>query len=306
RQWGWKANGYNWFHTYLNYSSPLFATDGYEAAKGLERSYRFADILHFHNGNSLLAGYRDLSFLQSLGKKAVMHHWGSDVRIIEEANRHLPFPLPPGYDSSQRIRNRLQTTATFIEHAIIQDYELYPYVAPYYKKVHILPLAIDASSFSPRFPDPMKEEPLILHAPTNPSFKGTALIEEALSDLRSSHRFRYQRIERMSHDEALRWYNEADLIIDQVLCGSYGLFSVEGMALGKPVLAFLSEEVRRAIPHPVPIVQTDPAKIAEALLPLLQDGRLRQEMGRAGRAFVERYHDLQAVIPKLIRIYEEL
>lgn len=306
RERGWQASGYNWFHPYLNYGSPLFQTDAYEAIKGADTSFRFADLIHFHNGNTLLSGYRDLPPLKRMGKKMVMHHWGSDVRIIEEANQRLPFPLPKGYYPSDTIRRRLVQTSTWIEDAIIQDRELYPYVSPYYKRVHILPLAIDLAAYQPKFPDPVRAVPLVLHAPTNPAFKGTALIEAALSRLKHQIPLRYMRVERMSHREARRWYEEADIIIDQVLCGSYGLFSVEAMALGKPVVAYLTEEVRKGIPYPVPIVTAHPARIEEALLPLLRDGGVRRSVGEESRRFVERYHAHEKVTQRLMEIYEKL
>ena len=69
----------------------------------------------------------------------------------------------------------------------------------------------------------IKINPLILHAPTNPDFKGTTYIENTLAELRKTHAFDYQRIEKMNHDEVIKLYEKADIIVDQVLCGSYGL-----------------------------------------------------------------------------------
>lgn len=48
----------------------------------------------------------------------------------------------------------------------------------------------------------------------------------------------------MPHAEAQRWYLQADIIVDQVFCGTYGLLSVEAMAMGKPVVTYIRDDVK--------------------------------------------------------------
>ena len=49
-------------------------------------------------------------------------------------------------------------------------------------------------------------------------------------------------VEGLHHDEARRLYEDADIVVDQLNAGWYGLFAIECMALGKPVVTFLHEE----------------------------------------------------------------
>src|SRR5262249_9205527 len=49
-------------------------------------------------------------------------------------------------------------------------------------------------------------------------------------------------VEGLHHDEARRRYERADIVVDQLNAGWYGLFANEAMALGKPVVTFLHEE----------------------------------------------------------------
>jgi glycosyltransferase involved in cell wall biosynthesis len=306
RKHGLVVNGYNWYRNYFQYQSPLVQSDAYEIGKVLEQVYQFVDIVHFHNGSTLFNDFSDLSITQKLGKKVLMHHWGNDVRDVELVNREQPFKLPPSYHTSEVIRQKLQSLSSYIDTAIIQDYELYRYVSPYYKKIHILPLVVDCSSIPCAFPSKYNNEPLIVHAPTNTAFKGTLYIESALETLQQKFHFNYKRIEKMSHREAMEWYRKADIVIDQVLCGTYGLLSVEAMAMGKPVVAYIREDLRPYFPKELPIFSVNPIELEDLLPVLLKSPTLRHNLGQLGRRFVEQYHDVKIVIPKLIQIYQEL
>ena len=98
-------------------------------------------------------------------------------------------------------------------------------------------------------------------------------------------------VEGLPHDEARRRYERADLIVDQLNAGWYGLFAIECMALGKPVVTFLHDEaVRRteeAFGVEVPIVSAT----AETLRARLEAARRlagRAPPPRRGRARVRR------------------
>ena len=80
------------------------------------------------------------------------------------------------------------------------------------------------------------------------------------------------------------------------------------MSLGKPVIGYLREEWFEVNPHwrECPIVNADPDNIAEALKPLVTDWKLRNELGRKGRAFVERYHDYRSFSDEMKELYWRL
>ena len=142
-----------------------------------------------------------------------------------------------------------------------------------------MPIAIDLAHFQPQYPSLQKERPLILHAPTNPDFKGTFFIEKTIEKLKEEYNFDYQRIEKMNHEEVIKLYEKADMIIDQVLCGSYGLLSVESMALGKPVLTYIRPDIVSTFPTELPIVNANPDNLYEQVKRLLKSPELRRELG---------------------------
>jgi len=117
-------------------------------------------------------------------------------------------------------------------------------------------------------------------------------------------------VENTRHDEAVERYKQADIVVDQLNAGWYGVFALECMALGKPVLTYLHEEaVRRtedAFGVELPLVPTTKETLAEDLRALLNEPQLRDEIGQRSRAYVERVHDANVIADRLIAIYETL
>lgn len=306
RKKGHHVAGFNCFHTYLSYKGDILNSDTFEIVKDLDYLIKHADIFHFHNANTFLIEFADLPLLKENGKKMVMHHWGSDVRTVKKVKELNPYPLEPSYYTDEEIHRQLTYLSQYIDTAIVQDYEAYPYVKDYYKKVFVLPLACNIEDFSVAYPSVDNDKPLIIHAPTNRAFKGSDYVDKAIKKIKGKSKFKYQILEKMSHEKALANYLKADIIVDQLLCGTYGMLSVEAMAMGKPVVAFIRDDVRRKFPKELPIVQATPDNLAEVLLALVQDPKRRHELGKAGRKYVEKYHSADRVAKQLEEIYQQL
>ena len=81
---------------------------------------------------------------------------------------------------------------------------------------------------------------------------------------------------------------------------------LEAMACGTPVVA--SPQACTAIQvrdEEHLLMAREPAAFAAAVLRLLADPGLRQQIGRAGRAYVQAHHDWTAIAARLEQIYEE-
>jgi glycosyltransferase involved in cell wall biosynthesis len=117
-------------------------------------------------------------------------------------------------------------------------------------------------------------------------------------------------VEGLPHDEAFERYRAADIVVDQLNAGWYGVFAIECMALGKPVVSFLHDEaVRRtedAFGTRVPIIRTTKETLRATLEPLLASPDERRRVGEASRAYVEHVHDLERVADRLLALYARL
>lgn len=295
--------GYNIFQTYLGYQDHIINTTPLELTNTSKQMMSFFDIFHFHYNSSILQNFADLPLIKAKGKKMFMHHWGNDVRFHDKARINNPYVYTGDSPPNSVIHEKLLTASKYIREAIVQDHEVLPYVVPYYEKVHVLPIAIDLAQFTPAFPSPANPRPLILHAPTNPAFKGTAPIEQAIEKLKERYDFRYRRVQQLNHLQAVQLYREADIIIDQILCGSYGLLSVEAMAFGKPVLTYVRDDLVPLFPAELPIINTNPDTIHEKIKELLENPELRYQAGVRGRIYAEKYHARDVVVDKLLSIY---
>ena len=117
-------------------------------------------------------------------------------------------------------------------------------------------------------------------------------------------------IEGVPHDEARARYARADIVVDQLNAGWHGVFALEAMALGKPVLTHLKPDVveRSAEGYGIriPIVAASKDTLVEDLRPLVENTGLRREIGVQSREYVERVHDIDRVTDRLLEIYPRL
>ncbi|MHA7966971.1 glycosyltransferase family protein [Paenibacillus sp. CAU 1782] len=266
------------------------------------------DIFHFHFGETFYPDKRDLKILKDHGKKLIVNHRGSEVRMLSVA-RSFENPyvtVKHSWVDEEKIHNNLKQLSQYIDHAIVNDYELHAYVAPYYKKVHILPHAIDTGKFQPHYPLE-GARPLLIHAPTHREIKGSNYIVAAVEHLQNEgFEFDFKLIENLAHLEAMELYEKATLVIDQLLIGAYGHLSVESMAMGKPVICYIRNDLRPKYPAELPVISANPDTIYSTLKSLLSNPGYFKTIGERGRAFVQQYHDMDAVAQKLINIYKEL
>ena len=172
-------------------------------------------------------------------------------------------------------------------------------------EAEVIPPGVDLARIEP-VPPSDRARPLIVHAPSSRRRKGSEHVIAAVEGLDAD----LDLVEGLHHDEAFERYRAADIVVDQLNAGWYGLFAIEAMALGKPVVTFLHDEaVRRteeAFGLRVPIVSATAETLRETLRPLVADAARRRELGAASRAYVERVHDVERVADRLLDLYARL
>ncbi len=107
-------------------------------------------------------------------------------------------------------------------------------------------------------------------------------------------------VTQLPHDQALRIMASCDAVIDQIAAfGIYGMVSIEGMAMGKPVLG-----TPRLEWYPgCPILPLGDARAGERLREVASDTALRGKLGAAGRAYVAEVHDASRVARRVLKEY---
>jgi glycosyltransferase involved in cell wall biosynthesis len=238
------------------------------------------DVFHFHFGLTLVPKRLQFPILRAARKKSVMHYLGSDIRgkTPEQLayGRHADAQVVGSYDATRWV-----------------------------PEAEVIPPGVDLARIEP-VPPSDRGRPLIVHAPSSRRRKGTEHVLAALDGLDAD----LDLVEGLHHEEAFERYRAADIVVDQLNAGWYGLFAIEAMALGKPVITFLHDQaVRRteeAFGTGVPIVSATAETLREALRPLVADAARRRELGAASRAYVEQVHDIEQVADRLLDLYRRL
>lgn len=149
--------------------------------------------------------------------------------------------------------------------------------------------------------------PLVIHAPQHRHIKGTDALLAAADHLRArGFTFELQLVERTPRHEAQALYAAADIIADQFCMGAFGMFALEGLALGKPVVTYLDQEHLGDPAFNLPLVNAHPGNLALVLAALIAVPDLRSRLGRAGRESVAAFQSPAVIGEVWDRIYQNV
>lgn len=274
----------------------------------IDKSIKDFDIFHFHFGETFFPDKHDLELIKRAGKKMVVHHHGSEVRRLSIARRfNNPYVIVKPEWTEELIHKNLTLLSNYIDHAIIQDYELEPYIKDYYKHIHVIPNAVNLDEFSPAYPNDQNSIPLVVHAPTNRDLKGTEYIINAVEQLKNAGlKFDFKLIEKLSFQEAKKLLKQADIVIDQLRIGAFGFVSTEAMAYGKTVICYIRDDLIKKYPHGLPVVNANPKTIGNVLENLLTNPENSRLLGISSRQYAEKHHNIRKAAENYINIYNQL
>jgi glycosyltransferase involved in cell wall biosynthesis len=153
----------------------------------------------------------------------------------------------------------------------------------------------------------------VVHTPNHRGFKGTEFLLQAAEDLRAEGlQIDLRLLERVPNSEVRRVMQQSDILAEQFIATAYAMSGMEGMACGLPVMANLESEYytkvfrRYSFLNECPILSTKPETLKHHLRLLVTRPDLRAELGRAGRAYVEKYHSFEAARHLFGSIYDRI
>jgi glycosyltransferase involved in cell wall biosynthesis len=248
--------------------------------RALARLLPETDVFHFYFGLTLVPKRLQFPILRAARRKSVFHFVGSDIR---------------GKSIDELAYGRLADVQ------IVGSYD----AARWIPEAEVVPPGIDLRPIDAA--PPRDEGPLrVAHAALSRRRKGTEAIVAACEELGVE----LDVVENVRHDEVGPRIARADVVVDQLNSGWYGLFAIEAMAHGKPVVGYIHDEAAartaEAFGCEVPIVRTTKDALAADLGALVASADARRERGRASRTYVERVHDAEAMADRLIAIYSRL
>lgn len=134
----------------------------------------------------------------------------------------------------------------------------------------------------------------VTHAPSVGAVKGTELILPVLEKLEAEGIIELNLVRGVASAEMPTVFARADVVIDQLRIGSYGVAACEAMAAGAVVVGHVSNVVRERVRShtglDLPIVEANPESI-EAVLRDLAARRELSALSDASQRFVSTVHD---------------
>ena len=111
------------------------------------------------------------------------------------------------------------------------------------------------------------------------------------------------------HEDVPAALAEFDIFAMPSLAEGFGVAALEAAATGLPVVASDVHGIPDVVDHQrtgLLVPPANPAALAAALTKLLNDAALRQELGTAGRAFVQEHYRWQDNAEQMERLYQDL
>lgn len=280
-------------------------------------AFCFDDMLHRQYGGMMINYNKRTAFR---GEKKIHPFWWRDRRkmysILEKSeiwHYHYPYGA-----LKEDIESRVQG------HRLVKHYHgddirgkhdddyclvATPDLLAYAPNGVWVPNPVDVDSIE-RFRKPFEpsEVPKVAHYPHYKNY-GADLYPNyysALYELEQEGKCEVVEVLRMEYSKALELVSQCDIIMGKILptIGWFGRFELEGMALGKPVVAFVSDELYEK--HRPPVHRTTRETLKQDLESLINDQSKQKQLSAAGADYVVDMHSTQKVCQLLDKCYEQL
>jgi len=280
-------------------------------------SHRF-DIFHFHFSGFFnfiddnvyqIPSFWDLIILKALGKKIIFHFRGSEIRInskFRKVNKFAwdEFEDPASPKMNDQTKNELINYITAIADAVlVVDPELQTYIP----NSRILPRAFPAQPLRSKIgvEGKIKNKILkIVHAPSRRKAKGTESVINAITMLRNEgYEFNFCLIEKKSNLDVLDLISEADILIDQLIIGWYGVLAVEAFSMGIPVVSYIRDDLWADFSNNLPVINANQGNVYTVLKSLIDNPLLLNNIGTQSKKYFDDNHEATKVASMALNIY---
>ena len=242
---------------------------------------------------------REVRALQKRGIRVVVVCHGSDVRdfiALNARNPHSPYSLPEFADRLPRMQRRSAEARRVIRRAGVPVLGSTQGVLVDMPEAEWVPVVIDPAAWrvdsTPLADD---DVPLVVHAPSQAAVKGSDVVDAVVGALAAEGHVRYERLEGVTHDDVREAYRRADIMVDSLRTGGYGVAACEAMAAGRVVVSNAAPDYRRHLREgygiELPIIQADPQSLASVLQRVLSDRASARDTAARGPSYVAELHD---------------
>lgn len=257
--------------------------------------------------NELLRALEPLLF-RLAGLKVVVMPYGGDVQDMSRSpNPSFKYGQSRDYPM-YRLRRRAVAAQvdrwTAAADCVISGCEWVDYMY-YWDRLTLGHFSIDVDLWKParRSRSGSGSGLRILHAPNHKAIKGTRHFVEAVEQLVAEGLdVELVLLQGVPNDEIRRVMATVDIVADQLVIGWYAMFALEAMAMEKPVLCYLRDDLVRLYeterlidPDEIPIVNCSPLTVRDTIRRLAQNRSELTDIGKRSREYVVKHHSTHAM-----------
>ncbi len=302
--------------TSVCHANPLFRGRADELATGsgeeqLAKHFPRFDIFNFHFGISFLQqSLADLPLLRRAGKIVGLHYHGCDIRDSKRVLAQYPISAcaecwPMACNANRRFTELKSRYADFVTVSTPDLLEFVPGSIWLPQAVDLEYVARTAVESLPAFERKDAKTVYVVHAPSATRLKGTRFLETAVADLQKKGvPVELVMLTKVKHESVLASLQAADIVVDQLLLGPYGVLSIEAMSLGKPTLCYIRDDLAAAFPRDLPIVRCTPDDVGQRIVELIEERKSWPARGERSIAYARTHHDGRRAAETLRAVYE--
>lgn len=277
------------------------------------------DAFFFIFGRTISGSLIDLWLLRLLGRRVVVIFCGSDTRpTYADGGRRLE-----GLKEGRLFPKLLLWLLTRLNQRRVAAFERYadylvnsPATGHFHRKPYInwfsmgIPRSLVAVEKSERAAGDSVDI-RILHSPSNPEVKGTAIVRALVKKLKAEGLpLQLIELQGASNQMVLQAIRDCDLVFDQVYSDTpMAALASEAAALGRPALVggyFAPVCSRYVLPEDMPpTCFVHPDDLEPALRRLVTDAQLRRMLGAAAQQFVQQSWDSAAVAGRYLQLLKD-
>jgi hypothetical protein len=129
---------------------------------------------------------------------------------------------------------------------------------------------------------------------------------DALNHVQHSGKSIMIEIYNLPYPKAIEKHSVCDITIGKIVpdIGWMGRFELEGMALGKPVICYILDELYDK--YKPPVFRTTRETFKHDLEYLIEDETTRRRLAKEGPEYVQKNHDVKAIVERLEDYYKKL
>lgn len=243
--------------------------------------------------------------LEQRAQYSIMSPYLEDSSLKREYTHILKYRTP----KFKKLHDFVVTTCSGI---IASDLDYHIPLENHPKYLGLAPNPIDTSEID-FIPLKTSEPIIIFHGINRGNYykKGTHYFEEALQFIQKKYgkKVEIRTVENVPYEEYIRLFDDAHILLDQVLAYDQGFNALEAMAKGKVVFTgaekewldhYKLEEDTAAI-NALP----DSEKIAKKLSWLIENPEEIIEISKNARAFVEQFHEYTMVANTYLNLWQQ-